>query len=112
MKIDREHAMKLWQERYGFAWYARDFHGNLMQRDRYGDPNARVLGLRGPEYVGWNLHHILPRAHGGTNEAHNLICTNIRTNEAAEDKITFWIDDCRYQVRRIPGTREYEIVSL
>ena len=49
---------------------------------------------------------------GGTNKKHNLICTNIYTNAEAEDKITYWIDDCLYQVQRIPGTREYQIVKL
>lgn len=49
---------------------------------------------------------------GGTNEKQNLICTNIYTNDMAEDKITYWIDDCLYQVRRIYGTREHEIVKL
>jgi SecD/SecF fusion protein len=34
------------------------------------------------------------------------------TLEEAEDKITYWIDDCLYQVQRIPGTREYQIVKL
>ena len=27
-------------------------------------------------------------------------CTNIATNDEAADKITFWIDDCLYQVKK------------
>ena len=29
-----------------------------------------------------------------------------------EDKITYWIDNCLYQVQRIYGTREHEIIKL
>lgn len=35
-----------------------------------------------------------------TNAISNLICTNIATNDEAADKITFWIDDCLYQVKK------------
>ena len=48
----------------------------------------------------------------GTNAGSNLICTNIATNDAAEDKITFWIDESLYQVQRKYGTSEHEIVKL
>lgn len=58
------------------------------------------------------IHHVLPVALGGTNAVSNLICTNIATNAAAEDKITFWIDDSLYQVKRIRGTHNHEIVEL
>ena len=46
------------------------------------------------------------------NARENLLCTNIATNEAAEDKITFWIDGCLYQVKRTPGSSEHEIVRI
>ena len=45
-------ALKLWQERYGYTQFAEDFHGNLMCRDGYGDPDdlpPERLGLsQGP----------------------------------------------------------------
>jgi hypothetical protein len=41
-----------------------------------------------------------------------LPCTNIATNEVAEDKITFWIEGCLYQVKRVPGSSEHEIVRI
>ena len=63
-------------------------------------------------YCGWNLHHILPVAHGGTDAVSNLICTNIETNQAAGEKITYWIDENLYQVRRIFGEGSYEIIKL
>lgn len=112
MQINRENALRLWQECYGYACIARDFHGNLMHRDAYGRPGVRVFDGERFVRAGWNIHHILPLACGGTNERHNLMCTNIDTNEMAGDKTTYWIDDCLYQVQRIPGTREYQIVKL
>ena len=63
-------------------------------------------------YCGWNVHHILPKTHGGTDAVENLICTNIITNENAADKITYWIDDSQYQVKKIFGTHTYQIVQL
>jgi hypothetical protein len=59
-----------------------------------------------------NTTNALPVANGGTDEKSNLLCTNIITNEEAEDRITFWIDDCCYQVKRIPETSNYHIVQI
>ena len=119
MKINRASALRLWEERYGDQRFAVDFHGSLMCREAYGDPNYYVVDQNAGRfnlptriYCGWNIHHILPVAQGGTNARENLLCTNIATNEAAEDKITFWIDDCLYQVKRVPGSSEHEIVRI
>ena len=119
MKINRASALRLWEERYGDQRFAVDFHGSLMCREAYGDPhyyvvdrNAGRFNLPTRIYCGWNIHHILPVAQGGTNATENLLCTNIATNEAAEDKITFWIDGCLYQVKRTPGSSEHEIVRI
>ncbi len=111
MKINRENALRLWDQRYGPVKTARDFHGRVMYREAYGDRDFTLSGLC-LEPCGWNIHHILPVALGGTDEASNLICTNIATNEAAGDKITFQIDNSLYQVRRIPGTGSHEIVKI
>ncbi len=100
MKINRKNAMRLWKICYGNSRYAEDFHGNLMCKDGYGDSDYYVYDNGKRIYCGWNLHHILPKAAGGTNAVDNLLCTNIATNEEAADKITFWIDDCLYQVKR------------
>lgn len=112
MKISRSNALRLWEQRYGDVKFAEDFHGYLMCRDAYGDDEYFVIDHGTRIYCGWNIHHVLPVALGGTNAVSNLVCTNIATNEAAENKITFWIDDCLYQVKRIPGTRNHEIVEL
>lgn len=112
MKISRANALRLWERRYGDAKFAEDFHGCLMCRDAYGDDESFVVDHGTRIYCGWNIHHILPVALGGTNAVSNLVCTNIATNAAAEDKITFWIDNSLYQVKRICGTHYYEIVEL
>ena len=100
MKINKKNALKLWELRYGDKEFADDFHGYLMCRSGYGNPEYFVKKNGRRIYCGWNIHHVLPKASGGTNAIDNLICTNIATNEGAADKITFWIDDCLYQVQR------------
>lgn len=112
MKITRNLAMRLWDQCFGNAKYGTDFHGNLMCRDAYGDTKYFIVYHGERIYCGWNIHHILPTTLGGTNSVSNLVCTNIATNAAAENKITYWIDDCLYQVKRIRGTSDYKIVKL
>ena len=77
MKICKSSALRLWGEYYGNVRFAKDFHGNLMCRDGYGDKDYYTYQYGQQIYCGWNIHHILPVANGGTNEKHNLICTNI-----------------------------------
>lgn len=110
MKINRENALRLWEKFFGSRRYAEDFHGYLMCKEGYGDPDYYVYNNGERIYCGWNLHHILPRALGGTNAQSNLICTNIATNEEAADRITFWIDECLYQVQRCE--EGHDIVQL
>ncbi len=112
MKICKTNAMRLWSERYGEAMFAEDFHGNLMCRKGYGNNNYYIKNRGEKVYCGWNLHHILPLAHGGTNEKKNLLCTSIYTNQEADDKITYWIDDYLYQVQKNPNSDEYQIVRI
>ncbi len=89
-----------------------DFHGSLMCRDAYGDEKYYIVDHGERIYCGWDIHHILPSAQGGTDVEDNLICTNISTNRCAGDKITFWIEDSQYQVRHTHGTNTHEIVRL
>ncbi len=112
MRITRQNAIHLWEERYGMQRFVRDFHGNLMCKEGYGDPNYFIAYWGHRVYCGWNIHHILPIASGGTNHKENLICTNIATNEIAEDKTTFWIDDSLYQVQRTPSGNGHRIYKI
>lgn len=112
MKINKYNALKLWNEYFGNCMFAEDFHGNLMCRDGYGDLDFFCYRFGKKIYCGWNIHHILPVACGGTNAKANLICTNIATNYEADDKTTYWIDDCLYQVQRIDSTKKYGIFKI
>ena len=112
MKINKYNALRFWEECYGSKQYAEDFHGNLMCKDGYGNNNFSVNYYGQEIYCGWNIHHILPLACGGTNAKSNLLCTNIATNEEAGDRITFWIGESLYQVKRIYGTRDHEIIRI
>lgn len=111
MRINKKTAMKIWEECFGNSQYANDFHGNFMCKDGYGNRDFYIYYYGKKVYCGWNIHHILPVSKGGTNRKDNLICTNIATNDEAEDKTTYWIDDCLYQVQKI-GTNIHEIVRL
>lgn len=110
MLINKTYALKIWEMDYGNAEFAEDFHGNLMCRQAYGNRNFHIRRNGQTIYCGWNLHHILPKAAGGTNHMNNLLCTNIATNEEAADKNTFWIDDCLYQVKHTEDG--YDIFQL
>lgn len=112
MKINKYNALRFWEECYGSKQYAEDFHGNLVCKDGYGNNNFSVNYYGQEIYCGWNIHHILPLACGGTNAKSNLLCTNIATNEEAGDRITFWIGESLYQVKRIYGTRDHEIIRI
>ena len=84
MKITRDTAMQLWIRHYGFSAYAEDFDGGLMYRDAYGNPDYYIVRNGERIYCGWNVHHILPLARGGTDSSNNLICTNIISGEKSQ----------------------------
>jgi len=112
MRINRKNAMRLWLRACGDREYAEDFDGGLMCREAYGDPN--YYEFRGGQkiYCGWNVHHILPKACGGSDAVENLMCTNIITNELAGDKVSFCIDGHLYQVRKVKYSHRHQIVLV
>lgn len=112
MKINNRNAMLLWEESYGDNEYAYDFDGGLMYKYAYGDEDYYIVENGQRIYCGWNIHHILPKACGGDDSKGNLICTNIITNEVAGDKVSYWIEDCLYQVRKIKGFHQYQICRI
>lgn len=83
-----------------------------MYRDAYDRKDFFIRENGEKIFCGWNIHHILPISRGGTNTKSNLICTNIITNDEAGDRITYWIDETLYQVKKIQGTSLHEIVRL
>lgn len=101
MKMNKATAFRLWEKFYGDALLAKDFHGNLMAKEAYGDEDYHIYNssFTGMIYCGWNIHHVFPLALGGKDDESNLICTNIATNRAAADKNTYWVDNILYQVK-------------
>lgn len=89
MNITKRNALRLWERHFGSAKYAEDFHGNFMCKYGYSNPNYYIWDRGTRVYCGWNIHHVLPLALGGTNAISNLIYTNIITNEIAADPLTF-----------------------
>lgn len=112
MKISKKLALKVWAQMFGDKEFANDFDGGLMYKGAYGDTKYYVIKDDVKIYCGWNLHHILPKACNGNDSFNNLICTNILTNKTIGNKTTYWIDDRKYQVKRIKGTNRYEIYQL
>lgn len=100
MSSKKKKALTVWKKLHGTNKFAKDFHGRLMALEGYGNPNYFTFINSEKIYCGWNIHHIRPRSKGGSNEIENLTCTNIATNQQASDKITYWIDGCKYQVRK------------
>lgn len=67
MRINKKNALRLWEMCFGDNNFAEDFHGYLMCREGYGDPDYYVCDGKERIYCGWNIHHILPKTCGGTN---------------------------------------------
>ncbi len=113
MKINRKKAMNLWEKAYGGKTFAYDFSGRLMCKKAYGKPSYCVKDKTGKKVnCGWNVHHILPKAIGGTNAVSNLACTNYETNQTAGNKTTYYIEGLKYQVRKDKATNGYRISRI
>jgi hypothetical protein len=115
-KEDEATAYKIWDALYGPYDLVLDFAGRPMLRSAYGKENAIYsfdddqadnfnLDGEGEYYVGWNLHHMMPKAKGGPNAMANLIPANIKTNKLAGDKTSYTIDGRQFEVRRTRGKK-------
>ena len=100
MKINRQTALKLWQERYADSIKVTDYAGRPMF---IGDYNNRDS-----EY-GWNIDHKLPKDRNGTDEKNNLVICNILTNDEKANKTTFVANGKKFQVQKTDDG--YEICS-
>jgi hypothetical protein len=83
---------KLWEQEFGNNEIAYDFVGREIRKGCYGQ--------RGSKY-GWDIDHIFPKSQGGTDDFVNLQITHMETNAERANKMTFWIDDTLYQVKRV-----------
>lgn len=102
MEINRENAMRLWEQRYGKETRVNDFAGREMDKGAYDQ--------RGSKY-GWNLDHILPKSRGGKDTESNLICCHIATNDEKADKFPcFTANGKRFEIVKVQN--HYEIKEV
>ena len=102
MEINRENAMRLWEQRYGKETRVNDFAGREMDKGAYDQ--------RGSKY-GWNLDHILPKSRGGKDTESNLICCHILTNDEKADKFPcFTANGKRFEIVKVQN--HYEIKEV
>ena len=112
MKMTRSKAMAIWEKAYGDLYFAEDFAGGTMFKGAYGDNECYLMFNGKRYYLGWNIHHILPKSLGGASDENNLICTNIETNKAAGNKTSYWIAERHYQICKVKGESRYEIKTI
>lgn len=77
MKIDKETALRLWNQEFGRKQKAFDFAGRQIAKAAYNDRESKF---------GWNVDHILPESRGGKTADYNLKCCHIKTNDEKADK--------------------------
>ncbi|UUD36546.1 HNH endonuclease [Mycoplasmopsis citelli] len=99
-------AYKVWEKAFGNKEVAFDFAGREIHKSAYGDQNSKYR---------WDIHHIYPKAKGGSNELHNLIPAHIDTNREAGDKTAYTANGRNFEVIKDKektkklGKRAYEI---
>lgn len=76
MKINRDKALKLWEEQFGNILITFDFAGRRIAKVDYGNTESTT---------GWNLDHIKPLSKEGTSAEWNLICCHINTNREKDN---------------------------
>ena len=90
MSVDK--GMAFWNKEFGRdVEEATDFAGYIIKKCAYRDENS--------DY-GWNIDHIQPISKGGTNTDDNKQIVSIYANRAKSDKMTFVVDNKRYQVHK------------
>jgi 5-methylcytosine-specific restriction endonuclease McrA len=71
--MDRKKAMKLWNDTIGKEYTrAKDKKGRLVYKEAYGQ--------HGSDY-GWDVHHKIPKAKGGTDAYSNLEIVHVITHD-------------------------------
>ena len=124
MKINTKHAKEYWNKTFGDVEYAEDFSGALICRSNYNDRKTTAIykaefGGKVYEierYIGWNLHHIMPKVDGGTNNEENLIIANVVVHDKLHNfgyRSSFVLDGVEYRIKRIKGVQDkYEIIRI
>ena len=113
MNINKDAAMKLWNDVFGAnTLWAADCFGTWMYKDDYGEnQKGRVRpGGDGNRYLyGWAIDHIMPVAKGGKDDWNNLEPMHMANNLEKSDNISFKIGQESFQVVRCEFSDGYGI---
>jgi len=113
-----EKAQRIFEHYYGDYDLVLDFAGRPILKSAYGNPKATYYFTEeeaddwnlsegeGDYFVGWDLHHMMPKGKDGGDSNDNLIPVNINTNRIAGDKTSYSIDGITYEVRRTRGHKK------
>jgi hypothetical protein len=98
-----ENAVRnFWKHEFGNSEVGYDFAGWEVRKGAYGQEGSRF---------GWNIDHIVPISMGGTGDINNLQITHMDTNAERSNKITFWLDNTSYQVKKISRLCADDVVA-
>ena len=61
---------------------------------------------------GWNIDHILPRAHGGRDVLENMQICSVRVNSLKGHDLAFEIDGVVYEIKRCAEVSEEDWSTL
>ncbi|MDR0832128.1 MAG: hypothetical protein LBM99_04465 [Bacillales bacterium] len=101
MSVNRELALKLWNDVYGNNLWVTDCFGTWIYRDDYGDINTTRIRPNGDgkRYnYGWNIDHIFPISRNGKDAMNNYEPMHHLNNKAKSDDLNFNINGKPYQV--------------
>lgn len=99
MELNRETAMRIWNQRYGRQIAVNDFAGRKIVKSAYEDDMSQYC---------WSLGHILPPEQGGANINYNLICCHKLTlTEKGDHFPLFSANGENYEIVRVMN--HYEI---
>ena len=102
MTINRQAALRLWEERFKNRMAVKDLFGLPMKKDAFNQRGADGA---------WNIHHIVPKCEGGTDNDVNLIIISMDAHDQIGDRFpSYTVNSKVYDVRKIQGTQTYKIV--
>ena len=115
MTVDKEVAMKLWQDIFGNQLWAQDCFGTWMYREDYGKRdvlrNNRPNGTGKSFNYGWAVDHIMPKSQFPNEKDadffNNFEPMHFLNNEKKSDKISFEINGAHYQVVKCEICQKY-----
>jgi hypothetical protein len=103
MELNKETAMRLWNESFGKATKVKDYTGREIAKGAYNNRNSEF---------GWNVDHILPQSRGGKTNDSNLIVCHILTNDEKADKFpAFKANNQTFEIIKVQNHYEIYLVD-